>query len=96
MARPKKVKAEAPPKPPEIEVGCWVKTPYHDRAVCTDADVDFVSYRYEAVEGDGSDPNAKTLWVQNGDYRDECEYISPPDEQSLWVCTLTGPYGVEP
>jgi hypothetical protein len=76
----------------DIIPGCWITSPTYGRVVCTinNPGSHHIYYRYEATSGDGFQ---STLWVLDGDVHSKLTYLAPPDEISLKVLELTGPYG---
>lgn len=69
--------------------GCYVDTEQFGEAVCTEVLNWGIHIRYEAVRCS----DEKTIWVANGVYNGYYRAIRPPDEASLAVLKLKGPYG---
>ena len=74
--------------PRTITEGCWVDTPWWGKAVVTKVTPNCIFVRYPAIR-----PNGKLIWVANGVPPQESKFLRGPDEESLHVLTLEGPYG---
>lgn len=73
----------------QIGIGDWIDISTYTQGVCIGFDGAWVRYRYEAIrESDGS-----TIWVENCEHEALVSRVRAPDETSLYVLTLKGPYG---
>ena len=69
--------------------GCYVDTERFGEAVCIELTSWGIHVRYKATRCSDN----KTIWVENGVRNGYYRAIRPPDEESMRVLKLEGPYG---
>jgi len=73
----------------KLKPGCYVDTEQFGEAICTELTSWGIHIRYEAKRCS----DQKTIWVANGVRQGYYRAIRPPDDVSLAVLKLKGPYG---